>query len=65
LRREWTSWQDSEPHGDPGISSIKLDYREAVAKYKGAKQLVVAGSDHGFADFERYLDSVLSFAKVS
>jgi len=42
-----------------------LDYREAVAKYKGAKQLVVEGSDHGFADFERYLDSVLSFAKVS
>jgi len=42
-----------------------LDYREAVAKYKGAKQLVVEGSDHGFADFERYLDSVLSFAGVS
>jgi predicted esterase YcpF (UPF0227 family) len=42
-----------------------LDYREAVAKYTGAKQLVVQGSDHGFADFERYLDSVLSFAGVS
>jgi predicted esterase YcpF (UPF0227 family) len=40
-----------------------LDYREAVAKYAGAKQLVVQGSDHGFADFERYLDSLLSFAE--
>jgi predicted esterase YcpF (UPF0227 family) len=41
-----------------------LDYREAVAKYAGAKQLVVQGSDHGFADFERHLDSVLRFAGV-
>lgn len=39
-----------------------LDYREAVAKYAGAKQLVVQGSDHGFAEFERYLDSVIAFA---
>ncbi len=30
-----------------------LDYREAVAKYVGAKQLVVQGSDHGFAEFEQ------------
>ena len=40
-----------------------LDYREAVAKYAGAKQLVVQGSDHGFAQFENYLDSVLMFAE--
>ena len=39
-----------------------LDYREAVAKYAGARQLVVQGSDHGFADFEQHLDSVLAFA---
>lgn len=38
-----------------------LDYRIAVAKYAGARQLVVPGSDHGFAEFERYLDSVLAF----
>ncbi|HZP86754.1 MAG TPA: YqiA/YcfP family alpha/beta fold hydrolase [Burkholderiales bacterium] len=42
-----------------------LDYREAVAKYAGAKQLVVQGSDHGFAEFEQYLDSVLRFAGIS
>jgi hypothetical protein len=41
-----------------------LDYREAVEKYVGAKQLVVAGSDHGFAEFEQYLDSVLAFAGI-
>jgi predicted esterase YcpF (UPF0227 family) len=39
-----------------------LDYREAVARYAGAKQLVVQGSDHGFAEFEQHLDSVLGFA---
>jgi hypothetical protein len=41
-----------------------LDYRVAVAKYAGARQLVVQGSDHGFADFEHHLDSVLKFARV-
>lgn len=38
-----------------------LDYRVAVAKYAGARQLVVQGSDHGFADFEQHLESVLAF----
>jgi predicted esterase YcpF (UPF0227 family) len=42
-----------------------LDYREAVAKYAGAKQLVVQGSDHGFADFENHLGSVLAFAQIA
>lgn len=42
-----------------------IDYREAVAKFAGAKQLVVQGSDHGFADFEEHLDSVLQFAGVA
>lgn len=42
-----------------------LDYREAVAKYAGARQLVVQGSDHGFAEFGDYLDSVLSFAGIA
>jgi uncharacterized protein len=42
-----------------------LDYREAAEKYVGAKQLVVQGSDHGFAEFEQYLDSVLEFAGIA
>jgi len=42
-----------------------LDYRAAVAKYAGAKQLIVDGSDHGFADFADYLDSVLAFAGMA
>jgi hypothetical protein len=39
-----------------------LDYRVAMRKYAGCRQLVVQGSDHGFGDFGHYLDSVLDFA---
>jgi predicted esterase YcpF (UPF0227 family) len=41
-----------------------LDYREAVEKYAAGRQLVVQGSDHGFAEFAQYLDSVLEFAGI-
>ena len=39
-----------------------LDYRRAVEKYRGARQLVIEGGDHGFSDFADYLDRVLAFA---
>ena len=39
-----------------------LDYRQAISTYAGARQLVIEGSDHGFAEFENYLGSVLEFA---
>ncbi|MEO8038831.1 MAG: YqiA/YcfP family alpha/beta fold hydrolase [Betaproteobacteria bacterium] len=38
-----------------------LDYRAAVSRYAGSKQLIVHGSDHGFADFEDHLDAVIAF----
>ncbi|MBI4190820.1 MAG: esterase [Betaproteobacteria bacterium] len=38
-----------------------LDYRHAVEKYRGARQLVIEGGDHGCSDFEHYLDTVLAF----
>jgi len=41
-----------------------LDWREAVAFYAGAHQLVEGGGDHGFAGFERQIDAVLRFAGV-
>ncbi|MEO8629979.1 MAG: YqiA/YcfP family alpha/beta fold hydrolase [Betaproteobacteria bacterium] len=41
-----------------------LDYRDAVAKYAGAKQLVVQGSDHGFKEFGDHLEGVLKFAGI-
>ena len=39
-----------------------LDYRIALRKYAGAKQLVVPGGDHGFSTFADHMDSVLDFA---
>ena len=41
-----------------------LDYRDAIEKYRGARQWVIPGGDHGFGDFENYLDAVLAFCGV-
>jgi predicted esterase YcpF (UPF0227 family) len=38
-----------------------LDYRDAVAYYAGATQIIEAGGDHGFAGFERHLQTILDF----
>ena len=42
-----------------------LDYREAVAKYRGSEMIVEEGGDHGFADFDRYVDRALAFCTVA
>ncbi|MBX9812377.1 MAG: esterase [Burkholderiales bacterium] len=41
-----------------------LDYRQAVGKYLGAKQIVIGGGDHGFSNFAGYLDTVLEFCGI-
>ncbi len=38
-----------------------LDYREAVARYAGARQVVLEGGDHGFSRFVEYLPAILEF----
>lgn len=38
-----------------------LDYRSAVERYRGCRQIVIEGGDHGLSDFERYVDAVLQF----
>jgi len=38
-----------------------LDYRDAVAYYAGATQIVEDGGDHGFAGFERHFQTILDF----
>ncbi len=38
-----------------------LDYRAAVKKYYGARQVVIDGGDHSFVGFERYIAPILEF----
>ena len=41
-----------------------LDYRDAAARYVGAKQSVIPGGDHGFQQIENYLSDILAFAGI-
>jgi predicted esterase YcpF (UPF0227 family) len=41
-----------------------LDYRAAVERYRGCRQIVIDGGDHGLSDFIRYLDVVLEFGGI-
>jgi hypothetical protein len=41
-----------------------LDWREAVAYFGGAFQLVEGGGDHGFANFAAHLPELLRFARL-
>ena len=39
-----------------------LDYRKALARYRGASQIVIEGGDHSLQSFPRHLDRILEFA---
>jgi uncharacterized protein len=39
-----------------------LDYRAAVAKYRGARRVVVAGGDHTLKSFPEHIPLILEFA---
>lgn len=39
-----------------------LDYRQAVSRYAGARQTVLAGGDHSFTRWADYLDEIVAFA---
>jgi len=41
-----------------------LDYRMAVTRYAGCRQIVIEGGDHGLSAFVDYLDPVLAFCRV-
>jgi predicted esterase YcpF (UPF0227 family) len=38
-----------------------LDYRDMVAHYAGARQVIIEGSDHAIAEFADVVDDVLAF----
>ena len=39
-----------------------LEYRDALARYHGARQVVIEGGNHGFQDFEQQLELIMAFA---
>lgn len=39
-----------------------LDYRQAVARYAGAEQVVIEGGDHSLQSFQQHLPRILAFA---
>ena len=42
--------------GDEG-----LDYRDAVARYAGCRQIVLPGGDHSFVRFSEYVSQLIEF----
>jgi len=42
-----------------------LDYRAAVKKYRGAKQVVVQGGDHTLASFPQHIPAIMEFAGIN
>jgi predicted esterase YcpF (UPF0227 family) len=41
-----------------------LDYRRAVERYRGCRQIVIEGSDHGLSNFADHVDTVLAFCGI-
>ncbi len=42
-----------------------LDYREAVKKYAGARQMVIEGGDHSLKSFPEHIPLILEFAGLA
>ena len=42
-----------------------LDYRQAVARYAGAEQIVVPGGDHSLQSFPQHLPRILEFSRAA
>lgn len=42
-----------------------IDWRTMTAKYRGARQRVIEGSDHELSDFPRYIGEVLEFCGIA
>jgi len=42
-----------------------LDYRDAVKKYQGARQLVIEGGDHSLKSFPEHIPLILEFARLA
>jgi len=41
-----------------------LDYRAAVGRYRGCRQILIDGGDHGLSEFADYMGPVLAFCGI-
>ena len=41
-----------------------LDHRAAVARYRGSRQILIDGDDHGMSQFGNHTDTVLEFCGI-
>jgi len=41
-----------------------LDYRLAISKYSGSRQIVIDGGDHTFRNFEKYIPAAMQFLEA-
>ncbi|GHU26624.1 esterase [Betaproteobacteria bacterium] len=41
-----------------------LDYRQAVARYAGCRQIVLPGGDHSFTQFPEYVAQLIEFCRL-
>jgi predicted esterase YcpF (UPF0227 family) len=48
-----------------GTDDEVLDYRVALDRYRGCRQIVVEGGDHGLGDFGGHLDQVLAYVNLA
>jgi uncharacterized protein len=48
-----------------GTDDEVLDYRAAMDRYRGAREIVIQGGDHGLGAFEHYVDQALAFCGIA
>jgi predicted esterase YcpF (UPF0227 family) len=68
--RGWRALFLTEVHAERYLLLVEtgdevLDYRAAVRKYLGAKQIVVQGGDHSLASFPEHVPLILDFAGMA
>jgi hypothetical protein len=68
--REWEALFVAEVHPERYLLLVEtgdevLDYRSAVRRYLGAKQIVVQGGDHSLASFPEHIPLILNFAGMA
>lgn len=68
--RQWEKLLVAEVHPERYLLLVEtgdevLDYRAAVRKYRGARQIVVQGGDHTLASFPGHVKAIMEFAGMN